>query len=60
MNITKVVLPDVYKNVEPIENDVWNLSCNTDVKEEIRRVRLIGFRIFFSQFEADKILKNKL
>ena len=55
-----VALPNVDKNVKPIEEDVGDLSCNSDVQKKVGAVRFFRFDVILPELEAHKILENKM
>ena len=49
--------PDVQEDVDPVEDDIWDLGRDADVEQEVGGVGLIGLCVLFAQFKADEILK---
>lgn len=50
-------LPKLYEHVDPVKKQIWYLRGESNISEEIRRVK-IRASVFFRQLELGEILKD--
>ena len=56
-----MLLPDVQENIDPVEDDVWDLGREADVLQEVGGPGIVAaFRRVVAQLVVDKVLGKKI
>ena len=50
--------PDVQEDVDPVEDDIWDLGRDADVEQDVGGVGLVRLGVLLAQLEADKVLET--